>query len=342
MRKLFLGTLLAMLFSGCNKEPLPVATAGNDSYFAKSTNSIQTGGAEIILIDTPKGKFKVWTKRFGNNPKVKVLLLAGGPGCTHEYFECMENFLPGEGIEFIYYDQLGAGFSDNPKDLSLWDLPRFVEEVEQVRKALYLDKSNFYILGHSWGGILAMQYALKYQQNLKGLVISNMMSSAPAYGKYAETVLAGQMDPEVLAQVRKIEAAKDFSNPKYMELLVPNFYAKHICRLPADQWPDPLARSLGKINNEQYVDMQGPSEFGISGKLSTWDISSRLHEITVPTLTIGAKHDTMDPEHMKWMASQVKNGTYLYCPNGSHMAMYDDQKTYMDGLIAFLKKTANE
>ena len=116
---------------------------------------VQTGGVKVLQIETPKGKFNIWTKRIGNNPKIKLLLLNGGPGATHEYFECFESFLPQEGIEFIYYDQLGCGNSDNPKDTSMWDLSRFVEEVEQVRTALNLTKDNFYLLGHSWGGILA-------------------------------------------------------------------------------------------------------------------------------------------------------------------------------------------
>ena len=307
------------------------------SYFASIDTGVQDGNVKMVAIETPKGKFNVWTKQFGNNPTIKLLLLNGGPGATHEYFECMENFLPQENIEFIYYDQLGCGNSDDPKDTSMWDLDRYVEEVEQVRIALHLDKNNFYMLGHSWGGILAMQYALKYQNNLKGLIISNMMSSCPAYGKYAEEVLAKQLKPEVLDTIRSIEKRGDYSNPKYMELLMPNFYAEHICRLPLDQWPEPVNRSFAKMNQSLYVTMQGPSEFGIAGKLTNWDVSKQLPQISVPTLTIGGKYDTMDPEHMKWMSTQVQNGSYLYCSKGSHMDMYDDQQTYMKGLITFLK-----
>jgi proline iminopeptidase len=275
----------------------------------------------------------------GNNPKVKILLLNGGPGGTHEYFQCFENFLPQEGIEFIYYDQLGCGNSDNPDDTAYWDLNRFVEEVEQVRTALNIDKNNFYLLGHSWGGILAMQYALKYQSNLKGLVISNMMSSCPDYDKYAENVLSKQFDPVVLDSVMAMEKRGDFNNTNYMGLLVPNFYEKHILRLPAAEWPDPVNRAFAKMNKSLYVTMQGPSEFGISGRLENWDVSKQLSTILVPTLVIGAQHDTMDPEHMKWMSTQFKNGTYLYCEKGSHMAMYDDQETYFKGLINYINKT---
>ncbi|HMX79697.1 MAG TPA: proline iminopeptidase-family hydrolase [Ferruginibacter sp.] len=336
MKRMLLGFLLIGLFSCSNNSDKPVATPtpGADSSLY---NEVQTGGVKVIQVQTPNGNFNVWTKRMGNNPKIRILLLNGGPGATHEYFECFESFLLPQDIEFIYYDQLGCGLSDNPKDTSMWDLPRFVEEVEQVRKALGLNKDNFYLLGHSWGGILAMQYALKYQDNLKGLIISNMMSSCPLYGKYAQDVLAPQFDPKILDTIRQIEAKKDFDNPKYMELLTPHFYAKHICRLPLEQWPEPMVRSFNKMNHSLYVTMQGPSEFGIGGNLVNWDVSKELPKIKVPTLTIGGTHDTMDPEHMKWMSTQVQHGRYLLCPNGSHMSMYDDQAHYFPGLIEFIK-----
>lgn len=331
----FFLVVILSFFVSCQKS----VSENSSVYFEKSNDSIQNGGVKVIPITTSKGTFNVWTKRIGNNPKIKLLLLNGGPGATHEYFECFENFLPAEGIEIIYYDQLGCGNSDNPNDVELWDLGRYVEEVEQVRKALNLDASNFYVLGHSWGGILAMEYTLKYQHNMKGLIISNMMSSCPEYGRYADEVLAKQMDPKVLAEINKIEAAKDFANPRYMELLIPNFYEKHILRFPSKDWPEPVNRSFAKMNQSLYVTMQGPSEFGISGKLEKWDRKSDLKKITIPTLVIGAKYDTMDPNHMSAMSKLVQNGTYLYCSKGSHMAFYDDQKAYFKGLIPFLNKS---
>lgn len=329
--------ILALIYfgMGCGQK----TNSNQSDYFAPHEKGIQSGNVKMIAIESMGKQFKVWTKRVGNNPKVKILLLNGGPGGTHEYFQCFENFLPQEGIEFIYYDQLGCGNSDNPDDTAYWDLNRFVEEVEQVRTALNIDKNNFYLLGHSWGGILAMQYALKYQSNLKGLVISNMMSSCPDYDKYAENVLSKQFDPVVLDSVMAMEKRGDFNNTNYMGLLVPNFYEKHILRLPAAEWPDPVNRAFAKMNKSLYVTMQGPSEFGISGRLENWDVSKQLSTILVPTLVIGAQHDTMDPEHMKWMSTQFKNGTYLYCEKGSHMAMYDDQETYFKGLIDYINKT---
>lgn len=298
-------------------------------------DSLETAGVKMIPIQTPVGEFKVWTKRFGTNPKIKILLLHGGPAMTHEYMECFETFFQREGFEFYEYDQLGSYYSDQPKDSTLWTTERFVEEVEQVRKAIGADSSNFYVIGNSWGGILGMEYALKYQKNLKGLIIGNMMASGKEYGAYANNVLAKQMKPEVLAEIRALEAKKDFANPRYMELLLPNFYKQHLCRL--EEWPDAVNRSFNHVNNEVYTLMQGPSEFGIGGRLANWDVKNRLQEISVPTLMVGAKYDTMDPKAMEEQSKLVQNGSYLYCPNGSHLAMWDDQKVFMNGVIQFIK-----
>jgi proline iminopeptidase len=297
---------------------------------------VLSGGVRMIPVKTPKGEFRVWTKRMGNSPRTKVLLLHGGPAATHEYFEAFDSYFPAAGIEYYYYDQLGSAYSDQPHDPDLWDLPRFVDEVEQVRVALGLDRDNFYLLGHSWGGILAMEYALKYQEHLKGLVISNMMSSIPAYNEYARTVLMPAMDQKVLAEIKQLEATGKTEDPHYMELLVPNHYEKHLLRMPAAEWPDPVSRAFQHLNREIYVPMQGPSELGASGKLVAWDRTADLSRIAVPTLVIGARYDTMNPAHMEMMAGKVPKGRYLFCPNGSHMAMYDDQNVYFDGLVRFV------
>ena len=336
--RVLLFSLLTSLFivschhTGSNKTGGKISVA---SYFNYGDTGVQTAGIKMIPILTPVGEFKVWTKRFGNNPRIKVLLLHGGPATGHEYMECFESFFPKEGFEFYEYDQLGAVNSDQPKDSSLWTTERYVEEVEQVRKAIGGTKDNFYVLGNSWGGILGMEYALKYQDNVKGLLVCNMVASCPEYGRYADEVLAKQMDPKVLAEIRAIEAKQDFSNPRYMELLIPNFYHEHLCRL--QQWPEPVIRAFKHGNNEIYTIMQGPSEFGISGRLANWDIRDRLKEITVPTLMVGAKHDTMDPKAMEEQSKMVQKGRYLYCPNGSHLSMWDDQQVFMNGVIKFIK-----
>jgi proline iminopeptidase len=309
------------------------------SYLDSSgRDDVLSGGARLIPVSTPTGEYKVWVKRFGNNPRLRLLLLHGGPGATHEYLEACDSYLPGAGVEYYYYDQLGSGFSDQPDEPSLWELDRFVEEVEQVRQALGLDSGSFVLYGQSWGGILAIEYALAHQRHLRGLVISNMMSSVPAYNAYAEQVLMPQMDQAALAEIKSLEAAGEIENPRYMELLTEQHYVHHVLRMPEADWPDPVRRAFAHINPAIYVSMQGPSELGISAdaKLAHWDRSVDLSSIEVPTLVIGARYDTMDPEHMRQMAERLPAGRYLECPNGSHLAMYDDQQTYFAGLIDFL------
>ena len=326
-----------LLIQGCAGGGGHASTSAEDYHDRAGRTDVLSGGVRRIPITTPKGTFTVWTKRVGNNPTIKLLLLHGGPGMTHEYFEAMDSYFPAVGIEYYFYDQLGSYYSDQPNEPELWELPRFVDEVEQVRQALGLGRDNFFLLGHSWGGLLAMEYALKYPQHLKGLVISNMMASIPAYNEYAQKVLMPKMDPAVLAEIQRIEAARDFKNPRYFELLMPHHYVLHLLRMPVERWPDPVNRAFKHLNQDIYIPMQGPSELGASGKLERWDRTADLGRITPPTLVIGAAHDTMDPAHMKMLAGAVRRGRYLYCPNGSHMAMYDDQERYMDGLIRFLR-----
>ena len=346
MRISSLFIIIVVCLSCQEKTPTQPETTINTAevYLQPNPNDQFNGGVRLIPIETPKGTFNVWTKRIGNNPTKKVLLLHGGPGFTHELYEPFEGYFPQEQIEFYYYDQLGSYYSDQPKDVSLWDLDRFVEEVEQVRIALGLDEYNFYLFGQSWGGILGMQYALKYQDHLKGLIISNMVASIPEYQKYSDEVLAPQLDPKVLEEIMTYENKEDYTNPRYLELIVQHYYTEHVIRMPINEWPDGFNRSFKHVNPEVYVTMQGPSEFGVKGDatLKNWDIKDQLHKINVPTLTIGATYDTMDPKHMEWIASEVQNGRFLLCPNGSHLSQYDDQKNYFKGIINFINDVDND
>jgi proline iminopeptidase len=294
------------------------------------------GGVRMLPVTTPVGEFRVWTKRVGNNPRLKVLLLHGGPGSTHEYFETFDSYLPAAEIEYYFYDQLGSHYSDQPDEPSLWEIDRFVDEVEQVRVGLGLTADDFVLYGQSWGGVLAIEYALAHQQQLKGLVISNMMASIPAYNRYAAEVLMPTMDQDVLAEIKRLEDERKTDDPSYDALLMEHHYVHHVLRLPTAEWPDPVLRGFAHINPDIYVPMQGPSELGASGKLEHWDRTADLPRIEVPTLVMGAEHDTMDPAHLRWMAEQLPRGRYHHSPDGSHIALVDDADVYFAGLVEFL------
>jgi proline iminopeptidase len=327
-----------LLMAGCRRTDSGGVEAPPASYYDNGGHGdAWSGGARKIAINTPKGPHQVWIKRVGNNPHLKLLLLTGGPGLSHAYLEVMDSYLPAAGVEYYHYDQLETGESDRPNDPDLWTLQRYVDEVDQVRKAIGGDKSNFCLLGHSWGGLLATEYALSHQDQMKCLVISNMMASIPAYNAYAKKVLEPKMDQAVLKQILAMEASGKTEQPAYMNLLMPNWYEQHILRRPAAQWPEPVLRAEENMNRKFYVTMQGPSEMGASGRLVNWDRFNDLKRITIPTLVISGKYDTMDPAYMAAMAKELPHGE-LAATNGGHMDMYDDQPTYFAKLTAFLRK----
>ena len=290
---------------------------------------VATGGIRMIPIDG--GRHKVWTKRLGKGP-IKLLTLHGGPGATHEYFECFEDFLPQAGVEFYYYDQLGSHYSDQPDDASLWTVERFREEVEQVRRALGLE--DFYLLGHSWGGMLAIEYALKYQEHVKGLVISSMTASIPSYVAYAAKLRAA-LPAEVRAVLDEYEAKGEYDAPAYQEAMFGKVYMRHVCRI--DPWPDPVARCFRHFATKVYNTMQGPNEFVVTGNLKDWDRWNDLPRIGVPTLVVGARYDEMNPDDIRREGKLLPRSRVLICENGSHMCLYDDQKAYFAGLLGFLR-----
>ena len=302
-----------------------LATAGPG---AAKTPEVKTAGIRLIPVD---GKYKVWTKKLGKGP-IQMLTLHGGPGVTHEYFECFEDFLPQAGVEFYYYDQLGSFYSDQPDDPSLWTIERFREEVEQVRSALGLE--NFYLYGQSWGSMLAIEYALKYPKHLKGLVLSSMTASIPSYMAYVGKLRAA-LPKDLLATLEKYEAAGQYEAPEYQEAMYRGVYGRHVCRL--DPWPDPVARAFKHINTQVYGTMQGPNEFVVTGTFKDWDRWNDLPKIAVPTLVVGAKYDEMDPDDIRRMGTLLPRSRVAICENGSHLAMWDDQEAYFRHLTGFLR-----
>jgi proline iminopeptidase len=318
--------------SSISKESINAPDAPLSSQTPDGLNPPGIKTAGIRMIPVVGGKYKVWTKRVGSGP-IKVLLLHGGPGASHEYLEVMESFLPAAGIEYYYYDQLGCGNSDQPDDPSLWTLARYTQEVEEVRRGLGLE--NFVLYGHSWGGILALEYALNYQQHLRGLIISDMTAGTQSYLKRTAALKVQMLSPASLATLEALEAKSAYDSPEYEKIMMEELYPQMICR--TKPWPEPFTRSFSHLNEKIYNQMQGKSEFLVTGNLKDWERWDRLHEIKTKALTIGARYDEMDPEDMKKMAKLMPNATSFICPNGSHLCMWDDQAFYFQNLLPFLK-----
>jgi proline iminopeptidase len=334
-RRSFLKCSAALAAAASMPSVIPSASAESAPAENASADALNPSGirvAGIRMVPVVGGKYKVWTKKMGSGP-IKVLLLHGGPGFPHDYLEAMESFLPQAGIEMHYYDQLGVGNSDAPDDPSLWTVERYLSEVEEVRQGLGLDQ--FVLYGHSWGGMLAIEYALHYQQHLRGLVISNMTAGIQAYLKHMNAMRPQLLAPELLTRFNALEAAKDYDNPEYQRILMEDLYTQVICRLKP--WPEPVSRAFRLGNEKIYNQMQGKSEFEVTGNFKNWERWDNLHEIRVKTLVMGATHDEMDPNDIRKMASLIPNGESAICPNGSHMAFWDDQAVYFQHLLGFLK-----
>jgi len=291
-------------------------------------DEIRTGGVKLIPIE---GGYNVWTRRAGEGP-VRMLTLHGGPGATHEYLLCLEDFLPPAGVQVYFYDQLGSYLSDRPDDPGLWTVPRFRAEVEQVRAGLGLE--SLYLYGHSWGGMLGIEYALAHQDHLKALIISDMTASIPSYEAYTAELRAG-MPPEVVAVLDEHEARGDYAAQAYQDAVFQGLYSRHLCRL--DPWPDSLLLTFKHLNEQVYNTMQGPTEFVITGNFKHWDRWADLPRITVPTLLIAGRHGTMRPADIERMGEALPRSRVVICENGSHLDLLDDQETYFRELIRFVE-----
>jgi proline iminopeptidase len=309
---------------------LLVAARDRSAQPQREAPAARTGGSRRIAV--VGGRYQVWTKEVGRGG-IPVLTLHGGPGFNHFYLECFEDFLPPAGIRFWYYDQLGCGFSDQPQDTALWTLDRYLEEVEEARRGLELQR--FLLYGHSWGALLGMEYALRHPQYLTGLVISNMTASVAAYVQHAAELLRA-LPAAAQATLARYREKGAYDAPEYQAVLMKELYHQHVCRL--DPWPEPLERTFRMVNTTVYNTMQGPDEFTIVGNLKDWDIWDRLHLIRVPTLLISARYDEMAPSQIARMGTLIPQARVSALDNGSHFAMYDDQAAYFQALIAFIRE----
>lgn len=284
-------------------------------------------------IPVPGGR--VWYKVLGSSTRVPLLTLHGGPGAGHDYLEPLESLAADRPV--IFYDQLGCGKSDQPEDRSLWRIERFVEEVKAVREGLGL--ASVHLLGHSWGGWLAIEYMLSEPAGVVSLVLSGTSSSVDEYIRGTERLRAA-LPSEVRKTLSRHEATADFHNPEY-EAAVVQFYKQHFCRL--DPWPEPLMRTVQNITgNPVYQAMWGPNEFIGTGNLVGWNRTKRLGEITVRTLITVGRYDSVTPSCAETLHRGI-NGSRLEILDGSsHMAPLEEPGRYLELVRQFLAEVERE
>jgi proline-specific peptidase len=278
---------------------------------------------------------RTWYRAVGGGEepgKLPVLLLHGGPGGCHDYLEPLEALVE-TGRRAIFYDQLGCGRSDLG-DESLWTVETYVDEVGAIRRALGLDRVH--VFGNSWGGMLAMEYALTQPDGLASLVVA---SSPPSMRLWVEeaTRLRSELPEDVQRTLDEHEAAGTTDDPAYGEACQV-FYRRHVCRL--EEWPEPVLRSFRWLeeHGEVYRYMNGPSEFHVVGTLKDWDITPRLGEIRVPTLVVSGEFDEATPRINRTVADGIPGAESVIYPGASHMAHVEDTEGYVVLLDDFFSR----
>jgi proline-specific peptidase len=295
------------------------------------------GGVQIASEGfVPSHGYNVWYRIMGDHDdaaKLPLLVLHGGPGASHDYLEPIGD-LADTGRRVIFYDQLGCGNSDHPHNPALWTVRLYLEELDDVRNALNLDR--LHILGQSWGGMLAMEYALTQPVGVDGLIISDSPASMEQWVSEANR-LREDLPPDVQQTLLKHEAAGTTDDPEY-ERAVDVFYRRHLCRL--DPWPECLLRSFAKVaaNPEVYHSMNGPSEFHVTGTLRTWNIVDRLGEITLPTLLLSGRFDEATPAIVETIHKRIPRSEWTLFEQSSHTPHLEEHGRYLQVVSQFLDR----
>ncbi|MBO0902891.1 proline iminopeptidase-family hydrolase [Jiella sonneratiae] len=274
---------------------------------------------------------RVVTYSFGSGDEV-VLLLNGGPGLPCDYLRDSHSCLIDHGFRVVAFDQLGTGASDRPSDASLWTITRYVEEVETVRRALGLGRVH--LVGQSWGGWLAIEYALTHPSALKTLVLENTVADIPHLCGELER-LRGALGPETVAMMQRHEAEGTLSHPEY-QAAITILNHRHVCRLA--EWPAPVVRSLSDWNMEPYETIQGPNEFLYVGNIKDWNRIPDLHRIKVPVLITVGQHDELTPACAARMKHALSDAELKVFPNSSHMPFFEEPDAFFPVILDFLKR----
>ena len=277
--------------------------------------------------------FEVVTYSYGSGENI-LFLLNGGPGLPCDYLRDPHIFLAGEGYHVVAFDQLGCGNSDRPDDSSLWNIARYVEEVETVRKALNLEKVH--LLGQSWGGWLSIEYALTYPDAIQSLVLANTCGDLP----HLTTELNRMRDAlgsETVAMMLHHESMGTIDHPEYQAAITILNY-RHVCRLK--EWPSSLLASVNDWNMGPYGTMQGPNEFLYIGNLKNWNRIPDMPKLKMPTLIITGTHDEIGPACALRMHNALQNSKVIVFPNSSHVPFYEEPDDYFSALRNFLSAQA--
>lgn len=276
---------------------------------------------------------KIYYKTFESpNADKNLICLHGGPGAAHNYLLPLAE-LSKRGITVLFYDQFGSGMSEEPTDLSKFSIEYGAEELEELRKTAFGDK--VFVMGSSFGGQVALQHALKYQKQLRGLITTGGVSNIPFMVKEMNR-LKDEMPEQIRTTLKKYEDSQDYQNPEYLRA-VELFYKKHLLRL--EKWPEEFLTAWESTQQRRvYNIINGPNEFTVTGAMKDWNITDRLHEIKVPTLVLTGKYDEVTSNVAELIHKNIQNSTLVMFENSSHMPMWEEKELYLKIVEEFIKR----
>ena len=290
-----------------------------------------TQSQDVEVVEVEVDGYKIVTYSYGRGDNV-LFLLNGGPGLPCDYLRDPHIPLVNEGYRIVAFDQLGCGNSDRPDDSTLWNISRYVEEVETVRKALGLD--YVHLLGQSWGGWLSIEYALTYPGAIRTLILANTCGDLPHLTTELNRMREA-LGSETVAMMLHHEALGSLDHPEYQAAVTILNY-RHVCRLK--EWPASLLASVNDWNMGPYGTMQGPNEFLYIGNLKDWNRIPDMHRLEMPALIITGTHDEIGPACALKMANVLPNSEVAIFPNSSHVPFYEEPADYFDALKDFLDR----
>jgi proline-specific peptidase len=280
------------------------------------------------FVDVTGGR--VWYRRAGDGERTPLLLLHGGPGAAAYYVEPLAERLAAH-RPTIVYDQLGCGRSDKPDDPSLWTLDRSVEEVDQVRRALGLERCH--LLGQSWGGWLSVEYMCRGPEGIAGLVLASTSASLPQFMAEARRLI-GELPEPARTTLPELGARGEYDHPEYQRAEL-EFYRRHLCRL--DPWPEALMRTAQELDgNQVYLTMNGPTEFDVIGNLRDWDRTADLGRIGSPTLVTVGRYDEITPACSETLRDGIPDARMVVFEESSHCAHLEEPERYARVVEEFL------
>ncbi|MBS7414053.1 proline iminopeptidase-family hydrolase [Pseudomonas syringae] len=284
----------------------------------------------------PFGDYQTWYRITGDlhSPDTPLVILHGGPGCTHDYVDSFKD-IASTGRAVIHYDQLGNGKSTHLREVKrdFWTVDLFLSELDNLLEHLGIE-NNYALLGQSWGGMLASEHAVRQPEGLKALIIANSPADMHTWVSEAKR-LREDLPAEVQAALLKHEKAETLKDPEYLKASRV-FYDRHVCRITP--WPEEVKRTFDAIDADPtvYHAMNGPTEFHVIGTMKDWTIVNRLKLISVPALLISGKYDEATPLVVKPYVDNVPDISWSVFEESSHMPHAEERMACMGRVAGFL------